>query len=106
MALDVAALDNDVTGNSFSDSLVRTSEYLTHDVFNKYHSETEMMRYIRRLEGKDLALNHSMISLGSCTMKLNAVSEMLPVSWNEFANMHPFCPQDQATGYGAMIDEL
>ncbi|WP_435276370.1 aminomethyl-transferring glycine dehydrogenase [Psychrobium sp. nBUS_13] len=104
--LDVAALDAAITGNSYSDSVVRTSQYLTHPVFNKYHSETEMMRYIRRLEGKDLALNHSMISLGSCTMKLNAASEMLPVSWNEFANMHPFCPQDQAKGYVAMIDEL
>lgn len=104
--LDVAAIDAAITGNSYSDSVVRTSEYLTHPVFNKYHSETEMMRYIRRLEGKDLALNHSMISLGSCTMKLNAASEMLPVSWNEFANMHPFCPQDQAKGYVAMIDEL
>ncbi len=104
--LDVVALDSEVAGYSYSESLVRTSDYLTHDVFNKYHSETEMMRYIRRLEGKDLALNHSMISLGSCTMKLNAVSEMLPVSWNEFANMHPFCPQDQATGYVAMINEF
>ena len=104
--LDVAAIDAAISGQSYSDSVVRTSQYLTHPVFNKYHSETEMMRYIRRLEGKDLALNHSMISLGSCTMKLNAASEMLPVSWNEFANMHPFCPQDQAKGYVAMIDEL
>jgi len=104
--LDVAELDAAITVNSYSDSLVRSSEYLTHPVFNSYHSETEMMRYIRRLEGKDLALNHSMISLGSCTMKLNAVSEMLPVSWNEFSNMHPFCPQDQAKGYVAMIEEL
>jgi glycine dehydrogenase len=104
--LDVATLDSEVTGQSFSDALVRTSQYLTHEVFNKYHSETEMMRYIRRLEGKDLALNHSMISLGSCTMKLNAVSEMVPVSWNEFANMHPFCPQDQAKGYVAMIEQF
>jgi len=104
--LDVAQLDSEVSGNSFDDGLVRTSEYLTHPVFNSYHSETEMMRYIRRLEGKDLALNHSMISLGSCTMKLNAVAEMLPVSWNEFANMHPFCPQEQAVGYVEMITEL
>ena len=104
--LEVAALDAAITVNSYSDSVVRTSQYLTHPVFNSYHSETEMMRYIRRLEGKDLALNHSMISLGSCTMKLNAVAEMLPVSWNEFSNMHPFCPQDQAKGYVAMIEEL
>ncbi|MDP2562883.1 aminomethyl-transferring glycine dehydrogenase [Psychrobium sp. 1_MG-2023] len=104
--LDVATLDSEVAGFSYADNLERTSEYLTHEVFNSYHSETEMMRYIRRLEGKDLALNHSMISLGSCTMKLNAASEMLPVSWNEFSNMHPFCPQDQAKGYVAMIEEL
>ncbi|WP_028117751.1 aminomethyl-transferring glycine dehydrogenase [Ferrimonas senticii] len=85
---------------------VRDTEFLTHEVFNRYHSETEMLRYIRKLEGKDLALNHSMISLGSCTMKLNATAEMMPVSWPEFANMHPFCPSEQAEGYKQMIDQL
>ena len=77
-------------------ALVRQDAILSHPTFNRYQSETEMMRYIKRLESKDLALNYSMISLGSCTMKLNAAVEMLPVSWPEFANMHPFSPLDQA----------
>ena len=107
--LDVSELDEKITAcghSSIPASLVRDTEILTHPVFNSYHSETEMLRYIKRLENKDLALNHSMISLGSCTMKLNATAQMIPVSWPEFANMHPFAPQDQVVGYKQMIDEL
>jgi len=84
----------------------RTSSYLTHPVFNTYHTESKMMRYIKRLENKDLSLVHSMISLGSCTMKLNAASEMIPVSWPEFAHIHPFVPNNQTEGYQQMLDEL
>jgi glycine dehydrogenase len=84
----------------------RKSEILSHPVFNSYHSESEMMRYIKRLENKDLSLTHSMISLGSCTMKLNAASELMPITWPEFANIHPFVPVEQASGYLEMIDEL
>ena len=91
---------------SIPSQLVRDTAILSHPVFNSYHSETEMLRYIKSLENKDLALNHSMISLGSCTMKLNATAQMIPVSWPEFANMHPFAPLDQAQGYQQMIDEL
>ncbi|MCG9754649.1 aminomethyl-transferring glycine dehydrogenase [Shewanella insulae] len=107
--LDVAAIDADIIANgsgSIPAELVRQDAILEHPTFNRYHSETEMMRYIKRLENKDLALNHSMISLGSCTMKLNAATEMMPVSWPEFGNMHPFCPQDQAEGYAELIEEL
>ncbi len=84
----------------------RTSEYLTHPIFSSFHSETEMMRYIKRLENKDLSLTHSMISLGSCTMKLNAASELMPITWPEWANIHPFAPQDQTAGYREMFEEL
>ncbi len=84
----------------------RTSAFLEHPVFHKYHTETEMLRYIRSLEAKDISLVHSMIALGSCTMKLNATSEMLPVSWPEFSGLHPFCPPAQAAGYAALMTDL
>ena len=84
----------------------RTSQFMTHEVFNKYRSETEMLRYITKLQSRDLSLAHSMIPLGSCTMKLNATSEMLPVTWPEFANMHPFAPDTQWRGYTQMFREL
>ena len=87
-------------------NLIRTSAYLTHEVFNSYHSEHEMLRYLKRLENKDLSLAHSMISLGSCTMKLNATTEMIPVTWPEFCNIHPFAPVDQTEGYEEMINDL
>ena len=97
LSVDAIAADVEANGSeSIPASLVRDDEILTHPNFNSYHSETDMLRYIKRLENKDLALNHSMISLGSCTMKLNATAEMIPITWPEFANLHPFCPLDQA----------
>jgi glycine dehydrogenase len=92
--------------NHFPENLIRTSSFLQHDVFNKYHSESAMMRYIKMLERKDLSLNHSMISLGSCTMKLNAAAEMLPLSNPQWNNIHPFVPVDQAQGYKEMLTKL
>ena len=86
--------------------LRRESPFLEHPVFNRYHSETEMLRYLKQLENKDYSLTHGMIPLGSCTMKLNATAEMIPVSWEEFANIHPFAPAEQWTGYQSMISEL
>lgn len=88
------------------DALRRTSAFLTHPVFNTHHSEHEMLRYMRALADKDLAMDRTMIPLGSCTMKLNATAEMIPVTWPEFGNLHPFAPADQATGYKQLIDEL
>src|SRR4029453_1965952 len=85
---------------------IRNSPFLTHPVFNTYQSETEMLRYLRRLESRDLSLCHSMIPLGSCTMKLNATAEMFPISWPEFAKLHPFAPDSQTSGYREMCDQL
>jgi glycine dehydrogenase len=98
--------DSESTLTSIPTYAVRTSAYLTHPVFNTHHSESQMMRYIKQLENKDLSLNTSMISLGSCTMKLNAATEMIPVSWPEFGGLHPFIPANQAEGYKQILDEL
>ena len=92
--------------DAFPAALARTTSYLTHPTFNRYHSEHEMLRYLRSLADKDLALDRTMIPLGSCTMKLNATSEMIPVTWPEFSNMHPFAPEDQTVGYREMIAQL
>ena len=109
-AAHAAAPDFDKTEAAVADaypaSLVRQSAYLTHPVFNAHHSEHEMLRYLRSLADKDLALDRTMIPLGSCTMKLNATAEMLPVTWPEFSNIHPFAPADQTVGYREMIDQL
>ncbi len=105
-------LDIDELASAVADSasvppaMLRKEPILTHPVFNRYHSETEMMRYMHSLERKDLALNQAMIPLGSCTMKLNAAAEMIPITWPEFAELHPFCPADQAAGYLQMIGQL
>jgi glycine dehydrogenase len=104
-ALDIEALAAEVTLD-FPQGLARTSDYLTHPVFNAYHSETEMLRYITRLQSRDLSLTHSMIPLGSCTMKLNATTEMIPVTWPEFGHLHPFAPRDQAAGYAELFRRL
>ena len=88
------------------ESLQRSSGFLDHEVFNRYHSETEMLRYLKRLENRDLSLAHAMISLGSCTMKLNATTQMIPITWPEFADIHPFAPASQTLGYRQLITEL
>ncbi len=103
--VDVDALDA-ATADALPAGLVRTSEFLTHPVFNTHHSEHELLRYLRSLADKDLAMDRTMIPLGSCTMKLNATAEMIPVTWPEFANIHPLAPADQATGYKELIDGL
>ncbi|AWY41823.1 glycine dehydrogenase (aminomethyl-transferring) [Pseudomonas putida] len=102
----VEELDAETLAGGIPSALVRTSPYLRHPVFSAHHSETEMLRYLKQLENKDLALNQSMIPLGSCTMKLNATSEMIPITWPQFANLHPFAPKEQAVGYSLMIEEL
>jgi glycine dehydrogenase len=91
---------------SFPEKLIRSSEYLTHPTFNRFHTETKMMRYIKRLENRDLSLTHSMIPLGSCTMKLNAATQLIPVSWEAFAHIHPFAPAAQTKGYQKIFQEL
>ncbi|MCK4866830.1 MAG: aminomethyl-transferring glycine dehydrogenase [Alphaproteobacteria bacterium] len=103
--LDVDTLDNEVT-DCIPDKLRRTSEFLTHPTFELYHSETEMLRYLRWLSAKDIALDRAMIPLGSCTMKLNATTEMVPVTWRHFTHMHPFAPLDQTQGYQQLFEEL
>jgi len=105
--IDVVQLAEELDATSaLPEPLQRTSSYLDHPVFNSHHSETELLRYIHHLQSKDLSLVHSMIPLGSCTMKLNATTEMAPVSWPEFAGIHPFVPPDQAQGYAVLINEL
>jgi glycine dehydrogenase len=99
-------IDALIEGYSIPASSVRQSGYLTHPIFNSYHSETEMLRYLRKLEQRDIALNRAMIPLGSCTMKLNATSEMIPITWAAFAGMHPFAPCEQSAGYAEMLGEL
>ena len=108
VTLDVDMIDAQVAAadSTLPDSLIRSDAVLQHPVFNTHHTEHEMLRYLKSLQNKDLALDHSMISLGSCTMKLNATSEMIPVTWLEFGGMHPFAPRDQAIGYLEMIASL
>lgn len=103
--IDIDMLDEEVE-SSIPESLQRTSEFLTHPVFNSYQTEHEMLRYMKRLENKDLAMNHSMITLGSCTMKLNATAEMIPVTWPTIGGIHPFAPKSQTPGYEQLIKNL
>ncbi len=106
-AFGVSSIKNEVGSSlSLTASLIRKSNYLTHPVFNTYHSEHEMLRYIKKLESKDLSMVHSMISLGSCTMKLNATTEMIPVTWPEMGHIHPFAPSNQTEGYTEIISNL
>ena len=100
------AKESSKSDSSIPDDLIRKSSFLNNPIFNEYQSETEMLRYMHKLEVKDLSLNTSMIPLGSCTMKLNATTEMIPVTWPEFSNVHPFAPEDQVKGYEKLIDEL
>ncbi|MEX2470372.1 MAG: aminomethyl-transferring glycine dehydrogenase [Pseudohongiellaceae bacterium] len=108
--IDLAAIDQEITrgetGSAVPDGLSRQSAYLQHPNFSSYHSETEMMRYLKRLENRDFSLTHAMIPLGSCTMKLNAAAEMMPISWPEFARPHPFTPVEQMAGYQRLIGDL
>src|SRR5690606_27844591 len=102
---DVDALDAE-TADALPPELLRTSAYLQHPVFNTYHSEHELLRYMRALSDKDLAMDRTMIPLGSCTMKLNATAEMIPITWPEFANIHPLAPAAQTRGYQELIRSL
>ena len=106
--VDLASIDDvlSVTNKAIPAELLRSDAVLTHPVFNSFHSETEMLRYLKRLESKDIALNNAMIPLGSCTMKLNATAEMIPVTWPEFGKLHPFAPIEQAKGYSQLFEEL
>ncbi|WP_066834318.1 aminomethyl-transferring glycine dehydrogenase [Rufibacter ruber] len=103
LELDAIPEETEIT---WPESLIRTSEYLQHEVFNKYHSESEILRYMKYLENKDFSLTHGMIPLGSCTMKLNATAEMIPVTWPEIGSLHPFAPADQAKGYAQIFSDL
>jgi glycine dehydrogenase len=102
----IAKKEKAVSSYDLPNNILRSSEYLTHPVFHLYRTETEMLRYIRKLCDKDIALDRAMIPLGSCTMKLNATSEMIPVGWEEFSNIHPYAPQDQVAGYKILIKDL
>lgn len=107
--LNADAIDTELTNQGttfFQENLERNSEFLSHPVFNSHHSETDMLRYLKKLEGRDVALNHSMIALGSCTMKLNATAQMIPVTWEKFGRIHPFAPDEQTQGYKTLVEEL